>query len=150
MGMKTLLVELVSGGEIIRNFGVEQDRSTPAVAHDQSNPSMSIWSTEIRDLYVLQFNAINRSPQGDGLQAVGRSMHSVKSIYDVVIIDAPDLAKEPYALRLAEWVDWVLLVSQANISRIELLRYKLRPMRLWPHVHTGIVLNGVANEWLML
>jgi cellulose biosynthesis protein BcsQ len=149
MSLKTLLVELDSDGEITRCFGVEQDRSLPVLAEDQSDPRTSIWATDSPDLHLLQFNSVG-SLYGNELQAVGRAMNSVKSIYEVIIVDAPALAKEPYALRLAEWLDRVLVVSQADISRIELLKYKLRAMRLWPDVHTGIVLNGASNEGLML
>ena len=122
----------------------------PALADDQSDPRTSIWATDSPDLHLLQFNTVGRSLYGNELDAVGRTMNSVKSIYEVIIVDAPALAKEPYALRLAEWLDQVLVVSQADISRIELLKYKLRAMRLWPHMRTGIVLNGVSNERLML
>lgn len=141
-GLPVLLVDANLARPVVhRTFAVSPSPGWSDVLGDPRQVNVAIRPSGVKNLSVLPAGTPDRrnwSYEGSGL---GDVLKAIRTEFELVIVDLPPVGQTSAAMRLAGWMDGVLLVVEAERVRYEVAQ-RTRELLGRSNVHLlGAVLN---------
>lgn len=144
-GKRVLIVDADLRRPVIAGrLGVSSSVGLTTLLRDDCELSDVVQSTSVPGLDALASGPLPPNPaELLGSQLAGRYFEMMGSTYDYVIIDSPPVLPVADSAELSKWVDGVLLVTRANVSRIQDVTASVAQIAKSGSLLAGVTLNGV-------